>query len=82
MGLLKRTYALPSDTVEAFEKTVHSGKRSSVIATLMGQWLEERERAALARAVVQGCRDMAQEYREIEREYHPLEEEVVRGLDP
>jgi hypothetical protein len=31
--------------------------------------------------VIEGCREMADIYLEVEREYHPLEEEVHRALE-
>ena len=82
MGLTKRTYALPEGTVERFETAVSRGRRSSVLARLMLRWVEEQERAALGRAVVEGSREMSEVYLEVEREYHPLEEEVERSFDP
>ena len=81
MKLLKRTYALPPDTLERFEQVVAPGRRSAVIAELLREWIEERQREALRREVIEGCRDMAELYLEVEREYHPLEEEVQRALD-
>jgi len=81
MGTVKRTYALPPGVVEEFERAVGSGKRSSVIANLLQNWLVERRRAELRRQVIEGCREMADVYGELERAYHPLEEEVHRGLD-
>lgn len=79
MGLQKRTYALPPDVVERFENAVSAGNRSSVVAGILKAWIEEQERARLRSAVIEGCRDMADVYLEIEREYHPLEEEVERS---
>lgn len=76
MRLVKRTYVLPPLALEEFERTVGAGERSAVIARLLQDWLESRRRVQLRQAIVEGCRDMAEVYREIEREYHPLEEEV------
>lgn len=81
MSLLKRTYALPPDTLESFERAVAPGRRSPVIATLLRQWLEEQERERLRREVIEGCREMAEVYLEVEQEFHPLEEEVHRALE-
>lgn len=80
MGLLKRTYTLPSDTLEQFEQVVVSGQRSAVIAKLLREWLDRQRREQLRREIIEGCREMADVYLETEREYHPLEEEVQRGL--
>ena len=81
MKLLKRTYALPPDTLEKFEQVVDPGKRSGVIAELIREYLAEREREALRRDIIEGCKDMAEVYLEMEREWHPLEEEVARAFD-
>ena len=80
MALLKRTYSMPSDTLEAFEETVAPGKRSAVITQLVGEWLDERRRAKLREDIIEGCREMADVYLEIEREFHPLDEEVWREI--
>ena len=80
MALLKRTYSMPSDTLDAFEETVAPGKRSGVIAQLVDEWLDEQRRAKLREDIAEGCREMAEIYLEIEREFHPLEEEVSRDL--
>lgn len=79
MGLTKRTYALPPETIDEFERVVESGKRSTVINELIRSWLNEQHRARLRSAIVEGCREMTEVYRETEQEYHPLEEEVEHG---
>jgi len=81
MALLKRTYALPPDALEEFENAVAPGKRSGVITELLRDWLEEQRRQRLRREVIEGCRVMADIYLELERAYHPLEEEVEHALD-
>jgi hypothetical protein len=81
MALMKRTYELPADALDAFEREVPPGNRSAVVAMLMRNWLAERRRDKLRAEVIEGCRDMAELYLEIEGEYHPLEEEVHRALD-
>jgi hypothetical protein len=81
MRLVKRTYTLPPDTVTHFEHTVAAGERSALVGLLLRQWLENREREQRRQAIIEGCREMAEVYREIESEYHPLEEEVQRALD-
>ena len=40
MQTLKRTYALPKETLEQFEQTVTSGQRSATLALLIEKWLE------------------------------------------
>ena len=81
MGMPKRTYSLPADTLARFEREVKRGKRASVVAQLLGSWLDERRRERLRLEIIEGCRDMADVYLETEREYHPLEEEVQHALD-
>ena len=78
MGLLKRTYALPQQTLEEFERTTAPGNRSALVAELLREWLARQKRERLRKEVIEGCREMADVYLEMEREYHPLEEEVAR----
>lgn len=79
MALNKRTYALPSEIVEEFERAVESGKRSAAIAALVREWLEEQKRARIRESVIEGCREMAEVMLEIEREFHTADEEVARA---
>lgn len=76
MALTKRTYALPSKIVGAFEEIVPPGKRSAMVAALLHDWLDGRRRAKLRQDVIEGCREMSDLYLEIEGDYHPLEEEI------
>ena len=76
MQLTKRTYALPKETMEQFERVVARGQRSSTLARLISGWLGEKQRAELARQIVDGCHEMSEIYVAVERDYHPLEEEV------
>ncbi len=78
MRLLKRTYTLPPHTVQQFEDVVLPGERSRVVAQVLGSWLEEKRRAELRAQIEEGCREMWDEYLEVERQFHPLEEEVER----
>ena len=82
MKLRKRTYALPPATLDRSEKTVAPGKRSTTIAEMMHAWLEEREREALRRNIVEGCAAMADIYREIEQEFNAADEELHRAVEP
>jgi hypothetical protein len=79
--MIKRTYVLPPGTLKEFERIVGAGERSGVIARLLQEWLETLGREQLRHAVIEGCRDMADVYREVECEYHPLEEEVGRSTE-
>jgi len=45
---------------------------------LIGDWLEEREREALRRESIEGCREMAGIYREIDREWNSASDEAWR----
>jgi metal-responsive CopG/Arc/MetJ family transcriptional regulator len=81
MPLLKRTYALPQRTIEQFEQMVAPGQRSSVLAALLQEWLEEQRRQQLRQEIITGCQEMGAIYQEMEQAYHPLEEEVQRALD-
>jgi Arc/MetJ-type ribon-helix-helix transcriptional regulator len=81
MALAKRTYTLPPQVVGDFEQAVPSGRRSALVTELMREWLEKRRREELRKSIVSGCQEMADEYRRIEEEYHPLEEEVERELN-
>jgi hypothetical protein len=78
MRLLKRTYSLRPETVERLERAVAAGKRSTLVDQLVYDWLDEQEREALRADIAEGCREMWDIYLEIEKEYHPLEEEVAR----
>ena len=81
MGSIKRTYVLPPDLLEQFEGEVERGRRSAVISELLRRWLDERRRQRLRAQVIEGCREMAEVMLEIEREFHPLDEEIDRALD-
>jgi predicted RNase H-like HicB family nuclease len=51
------------------------------IQDVMAMCLEEldrQRREQLRKEIIEGCRDMADVYLEVEREYHPLEEDVER----
>jgi metal-responsive CopG/Arc/MetJ family transcriptional regulator len=78
MSLAKRTYSLPPDIVGRFERLLPRGERSRFLARLIGDWLEEREREALRRESIEGCREMAGIYREIDREWNSASDEVWR----
>ena len=81
MRLVKRTYVLPLPLLEDFERTVNAGDRSAIIAQLLEDWLTRRKRDQFRQAIIEGCHDMADVYLEIEREYHPLEEESLSRFD-
>ena len=76
---LKRTYALPAQTVESFEQAIAPGQRSAIVGEAIARWMNEQRRTELRQAVMEGCAEMADVYLEIEREYAPLDAEVARG---
>ncbi len=45
--------------VERFERLLPTGERSQFLAELIGDWLAGREREALRRELIEGCREMA-----------------------
>jgi hypothetical protein len=81
MRLVKRTYVFPPRVLEQFERTVAADERSALLARLMQEWLETSKRERLRREIIAGCRDMAEVYRDVEREYHSLEEEVQHAVE-
>ncbi len=82
MASAKRTFTLPPQVVGDFEQVVPSGRRSALVSELISGWLAKRRREKLRKEIVCGCQEMAGEYQRIEEEYHPLEEEVERDLNP
>ena len=79
MSLIKRTYALPAEVIKDFEKAVPQGKRSAMIGEFMRRWLDGRRKARLRKEIVEGCREMTEEYTILESDFHALEEEVEHG---
>ncbi|MEN6371273.1 MAG: hypothetical protein ABFD64_04590 [Armatimonadota bacterium] len=81
MAAVKRTYALPEETVREFEQAVTPGRRSTVLNKVMKDWLGEQKRMKLREQVAEGCREMWDVWLESEKEWHPLEEEAARKHD-
>jgi len=81
MRRVKRTYAFPPEILDEFERTVGAGERSALLAQLVQEWLARSKREQLRRDIIAGCRDMAEVYRHVEREYHSLEAEVQRAVE-
>ncbi len=81
MDYVKRSYSLPADAAHEFEQEVRAGKRSAVVGELLRRYLEEQRRERLRRQIIEGCREMSDVSLELEREFHPLEEEVERELE-
>lgn len=76
MRLEKRTYTLPPDILQKFESRLPPGERSSSLAKIIEEWLDEREREELRQLIVEGCQDMWAEYETITREWEPAADEV------
>jgi hypothetical protein len=79
MALTERTHALPTEVLTPFEQAVSAGKRSALIAGLLGEWLEEQRREQLRRGSAEailpfcGAWQMSPEERErIEREIEEM----------
>jgi len=81
MKLAKRTYSLPEEVVQQFEKVLPAGNRSAFLAKLIKDWLAERERKELRRQVIEGCADMCALYQEIDREWAQVSDEVWRDTE-
>jgi len=79
--VVKKTYSLPEFIVKKFEKMTSKRERSKIISQLLQQWIENQEKQRLREQIIEGCKEMASVYLEIEKEMHPLEEEVERLLD-
>lgn len=82
MKLAKRTYALPPATIAKFEAEIAPGQRSAKVAELIDGWIQEREREALRREIIEGCREMNGILLETAREWEAADDELWRRLDP
>ena len=80
METVKRTYALPSKTLNRFEGKIAPGRRSAKVAELIEDWIHQQEREALRQDIIEGCRNMWDVYLEMAKEWEPLEEEVDRAF--
>ena len=77
----KRTYAIPTATLQQFEQDIAPGKRSTKVTELIGEWVRGRERDALRQSIIEGCSDMWDVYLDTLREWEPLDRQVDRALD-
>lgn len=82
MTLTKRTYSFSPDLIKKFESKVEPGKRSAVLSSIMTEWMELQEKKNLQKQIIEGCMEMAETYLEMEKEYHPLEEEADHEVHP
>jgi len=80
VSAIKRTYVLPRETLEEFERSVAPRQRSAVITSLLKGWLEEQQRQKLRQAITEGLEDMAEVYLDIELDFHTTDEELHRAI--
>jgi hypothetical protein len=71
MAPLKRTDALPQDTLEEFERATPAGKRSAVIAELVRAWLERQKREKLRKSGRKKCQPARAEARGYNASFFP-----------
>ena len=76
--MAKRTYLMPDNTASEFETTVPPGERSKVISKLIQDWLDEKRRERTRAAIVEGCREMSEIYRETAAAWNAADEETWR----
>jgi hypothetical protein len=81
MQTAKRTYALPASTLKRFESEIAPGKRSAKIAELIEAWMKERERDALQREIIEGCREMNELYVAVAKEWEGADDDLWRALE-
>ena len=81
MRLEKRTYTLPPDLLQKFERRLPPGERSSSLARIIEDWLAERDREELRQQIIEGCQEMRTEYEQIDREWASVSDEVWRDLE-
>jgi len=81
MRLEKRTYTLPPDLLQKFERRLPPGERSSSLARIIEDWLAEREREELRQQIIEGCQEMRTEYEQIDRNWASVSDEVWRDLE-
>jgi metal-responsive CopG/Arc/MetJ family transcriptional regulator len=81
MDVAKRTYVLPSDVLQRFEKVIAPGKRSAKVAEILEEWIHEREQEALRQDIIEGCKDMWEVYLKTAHDWEPLDREVDSLLE-
>ena len=81
MRLEKRTYTLPPDLLQKFERRLAPGERSSSLARIIEDWLAAREREELRQLVIEGCQEMRAEYEQTDREWSPAADQVWRDTE-
>ena len=81
MDTAKRTYSLPEHIVERLETRVRAGERSALLARLVEDWLDARDREELRKHLIEGCREMSALYRAVDREWNSAADEVWREAE-
>ena len=81
MEMAKRTYSFPIETLKRFESQVAPGKRSAKLMEIIDAWAEERERETIRQGIIEGCKDMWEDYEQVLKEWEPLDREVDRVIE-
>lgn len=80
MKTVECTFKLPEATLEALEQKVSPENQGTLVAALIEQWLDGQKTPSIREQYIEGLKDMEDISLELERAYHPLEEEVHRAL--
>jgi len=81
MQLLKRTYSIEKSVLSAFENSVGSGHRSTLITTLLKKYLADNERQKIRREIIDGAEKMNDIYLSESESWLPTEEEVYENFE-
>lgn len=72
---IKRTYKIAEDTLQRFEQAIPPGQRSQTVERLMQETVDEIEREALRRNIIEGLDDMKEVYEETMRDWARVDNE-------
>jgi hypothetical protein len=72
----KRTYTLPAETIERFERVVPSGDRSHTIDRLLRQELQEIEKQRIRNSIIEAAEYMSDVYAETTAEWEKIGDET------
>jgi hypothetical protein len=78
--MAKRTCLIPYDTATQFETTVPPTKRSKVVSKLIQAWLGEKRHEETRQAIVEGCHELSEVYRDAAAERSVAEDQTWRVL--
>lgn len=76
MQLLKRTYSIEKSVLNAFERSVNSGHRSTLINSLLKKFLADNERQKIREAIISCAETMNDIYLSESESWLHIEEEV------